>query len=393
MAPCDLYRTLIDSHNNRSKLMPRAHLLVLNLLLLCSRATAEPDRPELPPEVAINKEAGRGGHLVIALRLQSGEQLPFIVDTGSPITLLDASLAPRLGKRLDKLMISTLDGDDQKSGRYVAPKLFLGNTQLITGSNVATFRLAGRKGPPAMGILGMDCLRHYCIQLDFASAKMRFLDPDQVEPASLGQSFPIAISGGYPVLHHKSLAGGSTNMLIDLGCSVDGLAPKDAVKGLAVFWPALSWGGASYTNILLAAVDHANVLGLRFLARHLVTLNFPKRTMYLKQTSAGPLFGALSWDTTELGELGPPTACLEGLKKQGQLPGWSKNGEKEIYFETASYTGGKSLKSVTIGFRKDGDSSRYHYVVSRASTDSPWTMRKAWRTDQAGHTVEKYPVH
>jgi hypothetical protein len=29
-------------------------------------------------------------------------------------------------------------------------------------------------------------------------------------------------------------------------------------------------------------------MGLRFLARHLVTFNFPKRTMYLKQTRTGP---------------------------------------------------------------------------------------------------------
>ena len=32
-----------------------------------------------------------------------------------------------------------------------------------------------------------------------------------------------------------------------------------------------------------------NTVGLRFLARHLVTLNFPKRMMYLKRTSVGPL--------------------------------------------------------------------------------------------------------
>jgi hypothetical protein len=243
-----------------------------------------------------------------------------------------------------------------------------------------------------MGILGMDCLRHYCLQLDFQAEKLRFLDPDHVDPAGLGQRFPLVLSGGYPVLQRASFTSGSTNMLLDLGCSVDGLAPKNVVQGVAVFWPELSWSGAKYTNILLAAVDHANVLGLRFLARHLVTLNFPKRTVYLKQTSSGPLLGDGSWDTTELGELGPPTTCLEDLKRRGQLPGWSTDSGKEIYFENASYANRRSLKSVTIAFHKDGDSSRYHYVVSRASTDSPWGLRKAWRTDAGGHTIEKFNV-
>jgi hypothetical protein len=31
--------------------------------------------------------------------------------------------------------------------------------------------------------------------------------------------------------------------------------------------------------------DFRNIIGLRFLARHLVTFNFPKRTMYLLRTS------------------------------------------------------------------------------------------------------------
>jgi hypothetical protein len=35
---------------------------------------------------------------------------------------------------------------------------------------------------------------------------------------------------------------------------------------------------------------HINAIGLPFLARHLVTLNFPRKTMYLKRTEVGPAF-------------------------------------------------------------------------------------------------------
>lgn len=49
------------------------------------------------------------------------------------------------------------------------------------------------------------------------------------------------------------------------------------------------WDGKTYTNLVVGVGKNANILGLRFLARNLVTLDFPKRLTYLKQTSVGPL--------------------------------------------------------------------------------------------------------
>jgi hypothetical protein len=48
-------------------------------------------------------------------------------------------------------------------------------------------------------------------------------------------------------------------------------------------------GGDTYPDIYLNGDGKYNGIGLRFLARHLVTFDFPKRTMYLKRTSIGPL--------------------------------------------------------------------------------------------------------
>jgi hypothetical protein len=64
------------------------------LLLLCSCATESSIRPQLPADVTMNKEAGRGGHLIVTLRLENGEEIPFQVDTGAPITVFDKSLEP-----------------------------------------------------------------------------------------------------------------------------------------------------------------------------------------------------------------------------------------------------------------------------------------------------------
>jgi hypothetical protein len=267
-------------------------------MLLCSCATEKTVRRQLPADVTLSKNAGRGGLIFVTLRLGIGEELPFVVDTGAARTLLDISFEPKLGNRLGTANIDH-SGARYKGGIFTAPKLYLDGVPLVTASNIGTYdfknQLTSRAGKQVRGILGMDCLKHYCIQLDFEAGKLRFLDPDHLNVEKLGKAFPITISspGGRPFIHHVSLTGGtSTNSLIDTGCNFDGRVEKDALQGDDKGWvhlPECAWDGGNYTNLTVQIGEHANLLGLRFLARHLVTLDFPNRTLYLKQTSVGPL--------------------------------------------------------------------------------------------------------
>ena len=258
----------------------------------------------------------------MALRLESGEALPFVVDTGSPITLLDKSLEPKLGKRLETMTFSLPAGGEQESGVYAAPGLCLGGALLVTDAYVETYpfhRLSALSHQHVMGVLGVDCLRHYCIQLDFQAGKMRFLAAEQANTVKRGKAFPLLFTNqrqnlplrfasagqndSVPFIQHVGLLGGtSTNSLIDTGDNVDGAVEKGAVKGhyptrLAHFWlrhralrlPECVWDGQTYTKLKVTQGKDANRLGLRFLARHLVTFDFPKRTVYLEQKSVGPL--------------------------------------------------------------------------------------------------------
>ena len=72
---------------------------ILSLLFLCSCSTQPRVIPakQLPAEVFMNKEAGRGGHLTVMLKF-NGEELLFLVDSGAPVTTLDKSLEGKLGK-------------------------------------------------------------------------------------------------------------------------------------------------------------------------------------------------------------------------------------------------------------------------------------------------------
>jgi hypothetical protein len=273
----------------------------------------------------------------------------------------------------------------------------------LTGKRIYTSDL---KHPS--GILGMDCLKHYCIQLDFAARKMRFLNPGQVNAAELGKAFPLTFRWNLPYIDHAGLIGGSrTNLLIDVGCRVDGLEDKSAIKGLAQILQDCVWDGEIYTNLTVAAVEHGHVLGLNFFARHLVTLDFPKRMLYLKQTSVGSLPGDSAMEISNE-EIEAPAACLEKLKEKGGLPGLSKDDDGAICLESysnfdrdAAKRKGVSYarayfntqhKSVSFAFWKNGDPSIYHYEIARMSKGSAWKLQKAWRTDQNDRTVEEYSV-
>ena len=274
---------------------------ILVCLLLGSCATEHSIHRRLPAEVTINKGAGRGNWLLLMLRLKDGDAMPFVIDTGTANTFLNKSLEPKLGKRRGTTVFPHW-GVKHEAGAYTAPEFYLGDTPLKQAGRfvfTADWLPKARSGPPTMGVLGMDCLKHYCIQLDFDAGKMVFLDPDQVDAATLGKAFPLIFMRNRPFIHHPGLLGGTiTNLLIDSGFDGDGglasgafrefLDQKEsgAVKGVKdlgsgwMFVPEVVWDGATYTKLTVG--EGGNLIGLRFLARHLVTLNFPKRTMYLK---------------------------------------------------------------------------------------------------------------
>jgi hypothetical protein len=157
----------------------------------------------------------------------------------------------------------------------------------------------------------MDCLRHYCIQLDFEARRVRFLDPEHLNAADLGQAFPL-VDSPYTMINHCGLfENKASKTLIDTGCALDGFVKpgvfnrefregqegtvpeirngefKGTAPGISIF-PKCVWDGETYSNLVVG--KGLNLIGLRFLARHKVTFNFPKGMMYLKRTSDSAVF-------------------------------------------------------------------------------------------------------
>jgi len=381
--------------------------LVCGLLWLCSCASnpfqpvADAPTPELPADASINPDAGRGNELIVKIRLEDGEELPFIVDTGSPVTIFDKTLAPKLGKCTGAAIFNNF-GSHTNAGVYNMPKLYLGQTRLLTGTHTIALDLQFVMPDQAiMGILGMDCLRNYCLQLDFQAHRLRFLNSGRLDAENRGKAYPISFSNEEqgakglvrPYIRCGSLiGGGGHNLMIDTGYRVDGgLADDDFQKQIhqlqtlnadgvvgsqdkhRVWFPSTIWEGGKYTNLLVGA--GGNILGLGFLARHLVTLDFPHRILYLEQTSVGPL---VSEDMLAAASL------VEHLRQRRQLPGWSEGEAGTIYLEPFP------TYEVFDG-RKQGDPSVYHYKVARTGADGYFKLQAAWRTDPSGKTIEEFP--
>jgi len=281
--------------------------IFLSLSSLCSCATELSVHGALPADVPINQDAGRGGLLMVTVQLENGRELPMIVDTGAGSTVLDESLERTLGKPLGTGAMHSVFGISTNNF-YTAPKLYLGGAPLLmTGTAIVTWdvkkRLSSPARHPVMGILGIDVLEHYCIQLDFAAGKMRFLDGQHADKSAWGKAFPIvplSDDDPRPAVAENLLGRQGPLSIIDSGFLGDGsLMPKyfqlwtnQAVvpaNGEARS-PDGVFGGKKYPFVFLSENDWpSDAIGLNFLARHRVTLDFPNHTLYLLCQSIGPL--------------------------------------------------------------------------------------------------------
>jgi hypothetical protein len=276
---------------------------VLGLFLLCACAIESSARSALPADVPINPDAGRGNWLIVTLQLGSGQKLPMIVDTGAGATVLDKSLTTKLGKCLGAAVLCHW-GKSITNGVYPAPKLFLGGTPLLlTGDAIicGDLDLPRGTGRKFMGILGMDVLENYCLQLDFAAGKMRFLDDQHADKSTWGRPFPIVHltdDDARPAVAENLLGRPGPHSIIDSGYLGDGwfrsnyfqtwtndaVAPTNGESRR----PYGRFGGKTYPLFSLCAENvESDGIGINFLARHLVTLDFPNHTMYLQRQSIG----------------------------------------------------------------------------------------------------------
>jgi hypothetical protein len=206
-------------------------------------------------------------------------------------------------------------------------------------------------------------------------------------------------------IQHGSLLGGQgANLMVDTGLDIDGAleprllreqarrpeyGPVRQMDKTRWYFSQCVWEGETYTNIVVRDVASvvagkgANVVGLRFLARHLVTFDFPNRTLYLQRQSNGP----------------PPDdsivkadALMRGLViTDGKLPG-DIDARLETVLKGQTQRFWFPGRKETLNVTPAGDGTSFHYTVVRKNRRSPWKLTKAWSTDRIGRTLATYPI-
>jgi hypothetical protein len=211
----------------------------------------------------MNHDAGRGGEIVVTVQLEDGKELPFMLDTGSPVTCLDKSLEPMLGKSKGTISFNTLDGPKMDATIYRAPRLYLQDVRLMTGDLVYAVDLktfSSEAARPILGVIGMDILKNYCIQLDFRANKIRFLDDSwNSDKSNWGKYFILREKQGAEYINDNLSGMFDAGSIVDTGCFYDGwLHPKLFQRWFDTSKPPKK-GHAQYPNAILGGEIYTNV--------------------------------------------------------------------------------------------------------------------------------------
>jgi hypothetical protein len=231
----------------------------------------------------------------------------FWLDTGASVDLLDKSLKGELGNYRDTQVVETAK-DRVALESYEPPPMRLGTVSLPIEHGVGACDLGEMRkvsGWDIYGVLGMDSLKHYVVQIDFDDGELR-LYPPNTKDGGWGESFPIyANRGGIPEIK-MIFDDVPFTFMVDTGCS--GLHVEDHLfrwldnnneilfsgksqccttfgqKTERKTWVMDRLCAGSFERRKIICVEgNENRLGLSYLSRFQVTFDFPNGTLILKK--------------------------------------------------------------------------------------------------------------
>jgi len=277
-----------------------------HLIALGSFSPAAPPRQR--PPIAEFDIGAEGDFIILSLTIDQHEY-PFLLNTGLPITVVDDTLRKKFDlRKLEPGPGATRRGTRRE--RYGGLRPALGNLRLDFPDGVESGDYTGmREGLDidCFGEIGMDFLAPYIVQIDFDQGKLRLLsslppapgeairikqpgDENRVPTALVSlagqpaQKFIIStarsgnsIDANPDLLTKLEESGKASNLAKERGVQRSGTRRFDAFR---VDWAQL---GSTRTEALICNSSEQNGLGLSYLARFVVTFDFPRRKMFLKK--------------------------------------------------------------------------------------------------------------
>jgi len=291
-------------------------LIILTLVfLLPISLTAQESEQRVDPSLVVERfNVGSDGDELTLPVIFKGKTYRFVVDTGADHTIFDKSFRPHLGDVKDAVIVDTANGCAEIEV-FEAPEAFLGTLSLkcvetVGCADLERFRQVS--GLDEYGIIGMDFLRRYVVQLDSDGGTVALL---KSTPPSAGSPVLITYDGDAPFVEAKLPELGSRVFLLDTGYLSYGsgslpfddfrlLMSRRSLKSLrgTLFMDLFMKGQherGTLTQFEIGRFRHENldfsegrtgtsgsagILGLTFLERYNVTFDFPGHLMYLRKS-------------------------------------------------------------------------------------------------------------
>lgn len=271
----------------------------------CARQVRQMSRMSHEPETLVRVPFDPEMGLVLVPVNLRGQSVWFAIDTGIDVSVVDTSLRQELGGRgfADKLDFLDKFGDTRLFTSFPAS---LGNIRLDGRGPFACHDLrmlsqvCGRR---ISGVLGMQFLSNYVLELDFAGEELRVVSGGAVVAQQAATQMVMGFNDiGIPFVKGRvGKHGSSHRFFIDTGMNISGTLRGDLFdaadqenaaetlfstlageeRGRKARISLLEFGERQYRGLVCGRA-RGSCLGVGFLKRHdVVTFDFPSARMYL----------------------------------------------------------------------------------------------------------------
>lgn len=282
-----------------------------------------------------------------------GDTYTCILDTGAMATVFNRNLASKFGEKYRSLKLGQAADGRRFTIEYYRPlpDVYLGALNIrdrIRFGRIIDFppHVATIHGKQVDGIIGMDVLRDFVVQLDYDNGTVSLIESHKVRDfipfyrrmpnahSEWGEPIPLGYTSifrlGLPTVKGTFSGAGPVEFIIDSGFLTAGKAGSVS-EGLLKKHASINWiyretyqspgktiagenpatselmiaekldiGPFEYNGVLFS-LDYYTLLGTQILMQHLVTFDFPNKVMYLKR---GDHFGVIRLPNIPLADIG-----------------------------------------------------------------------------------------
>lgn len=271
-----------------------------------AQSTVDPSERE--PSLLEEFTVGRHGRPILLPVDIRGETFQFLLDTGAAKTVLDSSLRSPFDLPRGHIAVRTSNGE-YTAELFDCPPAALGNlnfqaVRCIIYCDLAPIRYAS--GKEIFGVLGTDFLRHFAIEIDFDSGRVRFWSAVPEPWTSTRSTVPLAYGrDARPEIEVLLSERIRERFILDTGANVcslradvfDALCQSGSLISSTPYHAvtvagALRGESGHLDQIQIAEFAHRRIrvdrdptstIGLQYLARYLLLLDFPGGELHLRR--------------------------------------------------------------------------------------------------------------